>query len=696
MFQTQKGFTLVELIVVITILAILGTIGFISMQGYSQSAREATRVSDLTTIEKALVFFHTTENYFPEPSDFISVTFSGSLAWKQGSFWEDTRLVTGRISESPRDPLTNNLYAYSVTNNRQEFELWAISETPLAWLPSLTNTSYAANNYYTNIVGNYNKKIVTVKEPTRLYILWVPTLITSEITDVTVQDIISNWTFSIKNSKSLPASYATALPNEQTLTDWVSFVSGPVANSPILYDGNTEDLSGPNGKQTLWENLKSYYAESNIKDDASYTDISNIESGQEYQYVNTLVQSNVAWLSSSSVNVSSWTPTNITAWNPVEDNYPDSCLEMSSAQLANLNNWADVSLWTDRGWNPDGSAEFFIGTSSLTREEWCGINSIETYGDEFSGRFTYIPEEFWFLENLEYIIFQNHDIQSLPESLVLLNNLRDVDFTGNTQLGNLARPTFEWYWEGSTCEANVSDNGENMCMEISGWEFEDTLIFTLWWEAPAWFTGGDIPFLSIWKTDNTGDSNDNQITIPVGNGSLYNFDITWNSVVNPAVTGTISGRSTETVITFPAPWRYYVYITWQYPHMFMDDFYWDAAKIESVSQWGNVWWESMSRMFHRASNLTWVPNNTTWLEWVDDMSLVFSATDSFNQDISWWDVSNVANMTWMFQNSLIFDQDISAWDVDGVTSCFVFTGGSTNSNWTPAEKPSFTNCTPWF
>jgi len=48
----------------------------------------------------------------------------------------------------------------------------------------------------------------------------------------------------------------------------------------------------------------------------------------------------------------------------------------------------------------------------------------------------------------------------------------------------------------------------------------------------------------------------------------------------------------------------------------------------------------------------------------------------------------------MFQNSLIFDQDISAWDVDGVTSCFVFTGGSTNSNWTPAEKPSFTNCTP--
>ncbi|MGB2110634.1 MAG: type IV pilin protein [Patescibacteria group bacterium] len=35
----KKAFTLVELIVVITILAVLATIGFISMSGYTQSAR---------------------------------------------------------------------------------------------------------------------------------------------------------------------------------------------------------------------------------------------------------------------------------------------------------------------------------------------------------------------------------------------------------------------------------------------------------------------------------------------------------------------------------------------------------------------------------------------------------------------------------------------------------------------------------
>jgi prepilin-type N-terminal cleavage/methylation domain-containing protein len=57
--NVQKAFTLVELIVVITILAILGTIAFLSLQGYSADARNSKRSSDLNNIESAMTTAHT-------------------------------------------------------------------------------------------------------------------------------------------------------------------------------------------------------------------------------------------------------------------------------------------------------------------------------------------------------------------------------------------------------------------------------------------------------------------------------------------------------------------------------------------------------------------------------------------------------------------------------------------------------------
>tara|TARA_Y100001960_G_C14352104_1_gene670075 strand:- start:403 stop:597 length:195 start_codon:yes stop_codon:yes gene_type:complete len=49
-----KGFTLVELIVVITILAILSTVAFISFQNYVLSSRDSKRTTDIKNIVKSL------------------------------------------------------------------------------------------------------------------------------------------------------------------------------------------------------------------------------------------------------------------------------------------------------------------------------------------------------------------------------------------------------------------------------------------------------------------------------------------------------------------------------------------------------------------------------------------------------------------------------------------------------------------
>jgi prepilin-type N-terminal cleavage/methylation domain-containing protein len=53
-FKDFQYSTLVELIVVITILAILGTIAFISLQGYSADARNSKRTSDVASLAQKI------------------------------------------------------------------------------------------------------------------------------------------------------------------------------------------------------------------------------------------------------------------------------------------------------------------------------------------------------------------------------------------------------------------------------------------------------------------------------------------------------------------------------------------------------------------------------------------------------------------------------------------------------------------
>lgn len=53
-----KAFTLVELIIVVTILAILWAISFISMQWYSASSRDSVRVTDITAMKTWLELYH--------------------------------------------------------------------------------------------------------------------------------------------------------------------------------------------------------------------------------------------------------------------------------------------------------------------------------------------------------------------------------------------------------------------------------------------------------------------------------------------------------------------------------------------------------------------------------------------------------------------------------------------------------------
>lgn len=291
----NKAFTLVELIVVITILAVLWTIAFISLQWFASSARDSTRINDLHTISKALEIYRTEQWHYPDPTNANDITYSWSVAWSQWLFEKETQVLASTITSVPTDPLTGNPYTYSRTASRQEFELWAISEKQITMKSPLIAETYASENYFSHIVWNYNKKIVTVSAGDYFYVLWVPTLVTSEINSSTVQNVLAQYSYSIKGSNTIASSYMNNLPNGDELKTGTSFTPGSVwGDEVLLYSGEMNSLSKSTNRQELWEKLITYYSESNLND----TELKAYTSADGLGLTNSLIQWNVANLKS--------------------------------------------------------------------------------------------------------------------------------------------------------------------------------------------------------------------------------------------------------------------------------------------------------------------------------------------------------------------------------------------------------------
>ncbi len=233
--------------------------------------------------------------------------------------------------------------------------------------------------------------------------------------------------------------------------------------------------------------------------------------------------------------------------------------------------------------------------------------------------------------------------------------------------------------------------------------------------SPAPTQAQDAPFITIWDTENSGATPDDQIKIP-GTGTDYR--VVWKEVGNTSNTDTLTATDVAT-ITFPSPGRYRVKISGDFTRIhFGRDFGKDAGgdrnKIVEVTQWGDIQWStmreaftgsdfdesasnldisasdmpdlsgvtSMYEMFAGASSLT--ASGSSIGQWdvssVTDMEGMFEGAESFNQDIGSWDVSNVTDMSVMFAGAGSFNQDIGSWDVSNVTDMSVMFAGAGSFN----------------
>ena len=77
MLNKKSAFTLVELIVVVTILAILATIGFVSFSWYLAGTRDTNRIAQTKAMSDALELYSTKKS-LPIPDDKIDIQASGA------------------------------------------------------------------------------------------------------------------------------------------------------------------------------------------------------------------------------------------------------------------------------------------------------------------------------------------------------------------------------------------------------------------------------------------------------------------------------------------------------------------------------------------------------------------------------------------------------------------------------------------
>ena len=275
MKNNQKAFTLVELIVVITILSVLATIAFISFQGYAASARDSVRLTDLKSMEKVIQLYMLKNSKYPTPNNETNITFSWATAWTQWVFWVNAYTEKTNLSNVPTDPITGLPYAYSITNTKQEYQFWVILEAQDAQINTQTYAWDQIAHIY--IKWDYNRKIIKVKKGLINYILWVPSIIASDINDVRLEKILENKKLVYTWYNNLPASYSWSIYNSNP-ENWFDFIP----NQVILFEWDIDDLEdNTSEQQSFFNNLQDNYSGTIIESESDISDLLWVDSESE-------------------------------------------------------------------------------------------------------------------------------------------------------------------------------------------------------------------------------------------------------------------------------------------------------------------------------------------------------------------------------------------------------------------------------
>ncbi|EKE28639.1 MAG: hypothetical protein ACD_3C00037G0030 [uncultured bacterium (gcode 4)] len=374
--QSAKAFTLVELIVVIVILAILATIAFLSFSSQSWSARDSTRLSDISSIKKWMEMYNVWSWLYPTPDNPTSFTYSWGIIWNQWTLWDTAyKLIQKTLSKKVKDPLKDSEYDYSLASNKREYQVaWnfenltsfeknfnPFESNRLSPQFSFLNSPNANALWWTwvnvYISGNYNWILLKVLTGSTYYYIPTPTLF---------------WKFSTGQSL---ISYDNSFSSWRIILPWVNQAANFINTS--IYSTWWEKLSNTD-VSALMTSIKIAYSGSNITTAA----IQQIGSATGSELTNIwiwLIKNALGWSTSDINNIPNTLTCN--AWWSWSD--CSNFIETFSNSILNTADFNFNTWWTNASYSETTSLTFSALTSAwaaftLFKEEIIPAN-LKTY-----------------------------------------------------------------------------------------------------------------------------------------------------------------------------------------------------------------------------------------------------------------------------------------------------------------------------
>lgn len=127
LMSKNKGFTLVELLVVMTIISLLAALIAGNYRNTRYKANDAKRKSDLKQVSNSLELFYSDYGFYPTGNangEVVGCPYSTTpCTWGTGQFSSGATIY---LSAVPKDPTSSQKYYYRVFgSNNQKFQLFA-------------------------------------------------------------------------------------------------------------------------------------------------------------------------------------------------------------------------------------------------------------------------------------------------------------------------------------------------------------------------------------------------------------------------------------------------------------------------------------------------------------------------------------------------------------------------------------------